>query len=128
MEVMVMMVVLGAGGDIVEAREKARVLGLSRANGGWMLTLPCALEVERRVHDFGSRCAPEQLWGREGVSYCQGTTTVTTLEAQRESVSAHVQRLLPVFMILTENSFVCRSLQISITLSQDNHTNLIASI
>lgn len=79
--VMVMVVVVmmvGAGGVLAVARaragtrceacEQARGLALARARVQTLSVVTCALEVERGVDDFGSRCVPDEFGGREGVS------------------------------------------------------------
>ena len=76
--VVVVMMMVGAGGVVAEARARARTWGeaceqtggldLARAGARTLSVVTCTLEVERGVDDFGSRCVPDQLRGREGVS------------------------------------------------------------
>lgn len=79
--VMVMMVVVvGAGGVVSEALERhragargkacmhARCLRLAWARARTLSVVTCTLEVERGVHSFGSRCVPDEFRGREGIS------------------------------------------------------------
>lgn len=74
----VVMVMMGAGGVMAQARAGARAWGkarqqanclaLARAGVLTLSVVTCTLEVERGVHNFGSRCAPDELRRREGVS------------------------------------------------------------
>lgn len=74
--VVVMMMMVGAGGVLDEARARARTWGkackqargLTRAGVLTLSAVTCTLEVERGVHDFGSRCVPDEFRGREGIS------------------------------------------------------------
>lgn len=76
--VVVMMVMMGAGRVMAQARAGARAWGKARQQGyclalarAGVLTLSvvtCTLEIERGVHNFGSRCVPDELRRREGVS------------------------------------------------------------
>lgn len=76
--VVVVMMVVGAGGVVAEARaragtwgeacKQARGLALARARVQTLSVVTCTLEVERGVDDFGSRCVPDEFRGREGVS------------------------------------------------------------
>lgn len=96
MVVVVVMEMMGAGGVMAQARAGARARGKAhkQANGlalarAGVLTLSvvtCTLEIERGVHDFGSRCIPGELGRREGVSYSQGQATVATLQAGKQSL------------------------------------------
>lgn len=77
---MVMMMVVGAGGVVSEALERhragargkacmhARCLRLAWARARTLSVVTCTLEVERGVHSFGSRCVPDEFRGREGIS------------------------------------------------------------
>lgn len=73
-EVMVVMVMMvGAGGVLAEARAWCRArawgkackqaggLGLARARAWTLSVVTCTLEVERGVDDFGSRCVPDKF-------------------------------------------------------------------
>lgn len=78
--VVVVMMMVGAGGVVAEARARHRAgtwdeackqaggLGLARAGARTLSVVTCTLEVERGVDDFGSRCVPDEFGGREGVS------------------------------------------------------------
>lgn len=78
--VVVVMMMVGAGGVVAEARARHRAgtwgeackqaggLGLARAGARTLSVVTCTLEVERGVDDFGSRCVPDEFRGRERVS------------------------------------------------------------
>lgn len=46
---------------------EARDLGLARARVRMLSVVTYTLEVERGVDDFGSRCVPDYLRGREAM-------------------------------------------------------------
>lgn len=72
------MVMMGAGCVMAQARAGARAWGkarqqanclaLARAGVLTLSVVTCTLEIERGVHNFGSRCVPDELRRREGVS------------------------------------------------------------
>lgn len=74
----VVMVMMGAGCVMAQARagararakarQQAKCLALARAGVLALSVVTCTLEIERGVHNFGSRCVPEELRRREGVS------------------------------------------------------------
>lgn len=71
--VVVMVMMVGAGGVLAEARARCRAwargkargqaggLGLARAQARTLSVVTCALEAERGVDGCGSGCAPDKL-------------------------------------------------------------------
>lgn len=96
--VVVMVVVWGAGGvedeslrrrragARREAREQAKGLRLARRGGRALSVVTCALEVERGVDNCGSMCVPDELRGRERVSWSEGQATVANLQVKRKTL------------------------------------------
>lgn len=56
----------------------------ARVGAGALSAVACTLEVERGVDGCGSGRVPDQLGGREGVSYGKGQATAANLQAERE--------------------------------------------
>lgn len=87
-EVVVLLVLVVVPGTRAEAREQALARVGTRVGtrvGAWALSaVACTLEVERGVDGCGSGRVPDQLGGREGVSYGKGQATAAILRAERE--------------------------------------------
>lgn len=82
---LVLVVVPGTRAEACEqalARVGARVG--TRVGAGALSAVACTLEVERGVDGCGSGRVPDQLGGREGVSYGKGQAIAANLQAERE--------------------------------------------
>lgn len=82
---LVLVVVPGTRAEACEqalARVGTRVR--TRVGAGALSAVACTLEVERGVDGCGSGRVPDQLGGREGVSYGKGQAIAANLQAERE--------------------------------------------
>lgn len=86
--VLLLLVLVVVPGTRAEACEQALArVGTrvgARVGAGALSAVACTLEVERGVDGCGSGRVPDQLGGREGVSYGKGQATAANLQAERE--------------------------------------------